>query len=118
MSYKTYKIAKLAKLTLSISHSLSLNMLNNFCFHVYAQKSMFIAENCNGLFLTSSSAAAPREFANHRAGSQLKRFTTLVYTVSTLQSVVKDDNNDNSPDDNIVEKILVNQHKKVSNLKK
>ena len=22
-------------------------MLNNFCFHVYAQKSLFIVENCN-----------------------------------------------------------------------
>ena len=27
---------------LSLSHSLSLDMLNNFCFHVYAQKSLFI----------------------------------------------------------------------------
>ena len=25
-------------------------MLNKFCFHVYAQKSLFIAENCNGFF--------------------------------------------------------------------
>ena len=24
------------------------NMLNNFCFQVYAQKSLFFAENCNG----------------------------------------------------------------------
>ena len=52
------------------------DMLNNFCFHVYAQKSLFIAENCNGYFLTawSSSAAAPSpvsEFRVHRAGSQL-----------------------------------------------
>ena len=36
---------KLEKLTLSLlllslSHSLTLNMLNNFCFHVYAQKSL------------------------------------------------------------------------------
>ena len=23
------------------------DMLNNFCFHVWAQKSLFIAENCN-----------------------------------------------------------------------
>ena len=23
------------------------DMPNNFCFHVYAQKSLFIAENCN-----------------------------------------------------------------------
>ena len=35
----------LAKLTISISHSLTLDMLNNFCFHVYAQKSLFIGEN-------------------------------------------------------------------------
>ena len=35
------------------------DMLNNFCFHVYAQKSMFIGENGNGFFLTSSSAPAP-----------------------------------------------------------
>ena len=33
--------------TFSLSHSLSLDMLNNFCLHVYAQKSLFIAENCN-----------------------------------------------------------------------
>ena len=26
-------------------------MLNNFCFHVYAQKSLFIAENCYAFFL-------------------------------------------------------------------
>ena len=31
------------------------DMLNNFCFHVYAQKSLFIAENCNGFFGTSPS---------------------------------------------------------------
>ena len=43
-------------------------MLNNFCFHVYAQKSLFLCENCNMFFWTSSA----REFANHRAGSQLK----------------------------------------------
>ena len=93
------------------------DMLNNFCFHVYAQnllshfltptlshshsfslshsfnlsfnhsrhaeqvlfsslcsKVAVIAENCNGFFWTSSSssASAPREFANHRSGSQLK----------------------------------------------
>ena len=41
--------------TLSISHSITLDMLNNFCFDLYAQKSLFIAENCNGFFLTSSS---------------------------------------------------------------
>ena len=36
-----------------------LDIMNNICFHVYAQKSLFIAENCNGYFLTSSAAAAP-----------------------------------------------------------
>ena len=49
---------KLEKLTLSLlllslSHSLTLNMLNNFCFHVYAQKSLFKVENVNAFFLTS-----------------------------------------------------------------
>ena len=34
-------------------------MLNNFCFHVYAQKSLFIAENCNAFFLTATAAASP-----------------------------------------------------------
>ena len=36
--------------TLSISHSITLDMLNKFCFHLYAQKSLFIAEKCNGFF--------------------------------------------------------------------
>ena len=34
------------------------DMLNEFCFHLYAQKSLFRVENCNGFFLTSSSSAA------------------------------------------------------------
>ena len=29
-------------------------MLNKFCFHLYAQKSLFIGENCNAFFLTSA----------------------------------------------------------------
>ena len=37
--------------TLSISHSITLDMLNKFCFHLYAQKSLFIGENCNAFFL-------------------------------------------------------------------
>ena len=44
------------------------DMLNNFCFHVYAQKSLFIDENCNAFFGTSSASC---EFVNPRAGSQL-----------------------------------------------
>ena len=35
------------------------DMLNNFCFHVYAQKSLFIGENSNDFFWTSSSSASP-----------------------------------------------------------
>ena len=35
------------------------DMLNSFCFHVYAQKSLFIGENANGFFRTSSSSASP-----------------------------------------------------------
>ena len=41
--------------TLSISHTITLDMLNNFCFHVYAQNSLFIGENCNEFFGTSPS---------------------------------------------------------------
>ena len=26
------------------------DMLNKFCFHLYAQKSLFRVENCNGFF--------------------------------------------------------------------
>ena len=33
------------------------DMLNNFCFHVYAQKSLFKVENVNGFFLTKLLAA-------------------------------------------------------------
>ena len=62
-------------------------MLNNFCFHVYAQKSLFIAENCNGFFLTSmvffdktfhlrffgdQLSTLSTDIRVHRAGSQLK----------------------------------------------
>ena len=36
--------------TLSISHSITLDMLNKFCFHLYSQKSLLIAENCNVFF--------------------------------------------------------------------
>ena len=43
-------------------------MMNNFCFHFYAQKSLFKGENDNA-FLTS---ASPPDITVHRAGSQLK----------------------------------------------
>ena len=45
--YKFHKKIVLDFLTLSISHSVSLDMLNNFCFHVYAEKSLFIGDNGN-----------------------------------------------------------------------
>ena len=44
-------------------------MLNNFCFHVYAQKSLGIGENDNEVFFDSLD---PVTFRVHRAGSQLK----------------------------------------------
>ena len=33
-----------------LTHSLTLDMLNNFCFHVYAQYSLIIGENGNCFF--------------------------------------------------------------------
>ena len=68
--------------TLSISHSLTLDMLNNFSFHLYAQKWLFIAENCNVFFTASSSSAAAEPYPAslqiyHRAGSQLKTYKWL-----------------------------------------
>ena len=35
------------------------DMLNNFCFHVYAQKSLFIVENVNEFFWTSAATTSP-----------------------------------------------------------
>ena len=35
------------------------DMLNNFCFHVYAQNLLFMGEKGNGIFGTSSSPPAP-----------------------------------------------------------
>jgi len=64
---------------LRLSHSLSLDMLNNFCFHVYAQKSLFIAENCNTFFFDIISVSTLCQ-ANHRAGSQLKMSECLTKT--------------------------------------
>ena len=34
-------------------------MLNNFCFHVYAQKSLFIVENDNDFLGTSTTSPSP-----------------------------------------------------------
>ena len=46
------------------------DMLNNFCFHVYAKKWLFIGENDNGFF-DSSTIPSP-DIRVHRVGSQLK----------------------------------------------
>ena len=46
-------------------------VLNNFCFHVEAQKSLFIAENCNGFFFDLTTTLST-DIRVHRAGSQLK----------------------------------------------
>ena len=35
------------------------DMLNNFCFHLYAQNSLFIGENCNVFFGTTTSSPYP-----------------------------------------------------------
>ena len=48
------------------------DMLNIFCFHVYAQKSLFIGENDNVFLDILIHHTLSCEFANHRAGSQLK----------------------------------------------
>ena len=45
-------------------------MLNNFCFHVYAQKSLIIGENYNDFF-DSIISTLSCEFRVHRAGSQI-----------------------------------------------
>ena len=47
------------------------DMLNNFCFHLYAQKSLFIGENCNAFFLDLSHSTLSPDIRVHRAGSQL-----------------------------------------------
>ena len=55
--------------TLSISHSITLDKLNKFCFHLYAENSVFIAENSNAFFDIITLSC---QFGCHRAGSQIK----------------------------------------------
>ena len=45
------------------------DMLSNFCFNFYSQKSLFIRENGNVSF---DITFLPSEWTNHIAGSQLK----------------------------------------------
>ena len=58
-------------------------MLNNFCFHVYAQRSLFKVENVNAFFyiIISSSSTLSCYFRVHRAGSQLKKIMHWKKTV-------------------------------------
>ena len=37
-------------------------MLNKFCFHLYAQNSLIIAENCNAFFWTATPYPLTLEF--------------------------------------------------------
>ena len=60
--------------TLSISQSLTLNMLNKFCFHVYAQKLLLIGENVNVFF---DLLTLPCEFRVRRAGSLIRQERAL-----------------------------------------
>ena len=55
-----------AQMSLSHSHTLSFtpDMLNNFCFHVYSQKWLFIGENDNCFYFGTSSSTTTR--AHHR----------------------------------------------------
>ena len=63
------------------------DMLNNFCFHVYAQNSLFIAENCNGFFWDITPSTDIRV---HRAGSQLKiSEPTNTYTIAFIDCCAK-----------------------------
>ena len=56
-------------------------MLNNFCFHVYAQKSLIMDENGNDFFLdlSSSTSTLSPDIRVSRAGSQLKKHFTALY---------------------------------------
>ena len=49
-------------LSVTVSVSVSVDpcyMLNKFCFHVYAQKSLFLGENGNAFFWTSPPSPSP-----------------------------------------------------------
>ena len=75
---------------LSLSHSLSLSTCwTTFVF--YAQKRLFIAENCNTFFGTSSAAASPYpvilEFIELVPSKKLKMyFYSLHYLIAALKS--------------------------------
>ena len=60
MFWKTWKSENFKTLKLENFENIKndpWDMLNNFCFHVYAQKSLIIGENDNVYFWTSASAS-------------------------------------------------------------
>ena len=81
--------------TLSISHSITLDMLNKFCFHLYAQNSLFIGENCNAFFDILLSTLTCY-FRVHRAGSQLKMAGKLGSGISPQENSLTDKLNSNT----------------------
>ena len=51
LSKKSIDVKKMSESqTKAGNHLLTLDILNNFCFHVYAQKSLIIGENGNVFF--------------------------------------------------------------------
>ena len=48
------------------------DMLIKFCFHLYAQNSLLIGENCNEVFFDLLIITPSTDIRVHRAGSQLK----------------------------------------------
>ena len=62
------------------------DMLNYFCFYVYAQKSLFKVENVNDFFYLLILTTLPCEFVNHRAGSQLKISFFILLQFWTFQA--------------------------------
>ena len=85
------KLSHCHNLSLSLSHSLIHSLsLNTFCFHVYAQKSLFIAENCNAslshsLILTLSlSHSLTLSFSHSFSLDMLNNFYFHVYAQKWL----------------------------------
>ncbi len=58
MSHVTCRMSHVTCLMLN-AYVDPLDMLNNFCFHVYDQMLMFMGENDNSYFFTTSATATP-----------------------------------------------------------
>ena len=55
MSHVTFRMSHVTCL-MSNAYVDPWDMLNNFCFYVYAQMSLFVGENDNAYFLTAAAA--------------------------------------------------------------